>query len=378
MGVFRIFVGTLALINMVLVGLDFEAWFTEKGYFPERLAEVWADGVWRLNLLSGVTDSRVTAAFYIVVMIAALTTALGLGTRVSTIILFIGTVTLHHRSPDILHGGDYLLRAWIFLVMLAPSGKSCSLDRLIGLWRGKAPAIPEPVSLWPQRLVQYQLAIVYFTTVWQKSFGNMWWDGTATWYPLHLREFDRFPLPSFFENPPFIAISTYYTIFIELAMATLVFAKPLRKWILFGGILLHASIEYRLNIPLFAWIICSGYISHYSGEETTAWFRRLGERLRNFRLDVGLPAGYRFAPGPGTAIEATNALGLVEYGPGTTPSWQATDPDGKIRSPFVGSWLRSPGAWLLWPFWRRMMNRATRTDADRPESGVEAKVESNV
>ncbi len=381
MGVFRILVGFLAFVNFAMVAIDFEAWFTERGYFPVRLAEVWADGVWRFNLLSGVTDDRITAAVYLLVMLSALTTTIGLGTRISTIVLFLGTVTLHHRSPDILHGGDYLLRAWMFLIMIAPSGRACSFDRLIGLWRGRVPAQLELVSLWPQRLVQYQLAVVYFTTVWQKSFGNMWWDGTATWYPLHLREFDRFPLPSFLENPPFIAVSTYFTIFIELAMATLVFAKPLRKWILLGGLLLHASIEYRLNIPLFAFVITSGYVSHYSGEEVTAWARRLGERFKRRRISVQLPRGLRFQPGKGDAIEAVNCLGLIEYEPGTEPGWRAESAEGRPIYPGPATLLRSPGAWglAIWPpLCSRLLVRATENDTTDAPSDVEKKVTTHV
>jgi len=377
MGLFRILIGFLAFVNFAMLSIDFEAWFTERGYFPVRLAEVWADGVWRFNLLSGVTDDRLTAAVYLVVMLASLTTTVGLWTRVSTIVLFLGTVTLHHRSPDILHGGDYLLRAWIFLVMIAPSGRACSLDRLIALWKNRVPVEPEPVSLWPQRLVQYQLAIVYFTTVWQKSFGNMWWDGTATWYPLHLREFDRFPLPSFLENPPFIAASTYFTVFIELAMATLVFARPLRKWILLGGLLLHAGIEYRLNIPLFAMVITSAYVSHYSGEEVTAWAKRLGARLKKLMLDVSLPKGWRFRPGRGDAIQAMDCFGLITYRPGDAEDWRAETPAGKQVSPGPAILLRSPGSWGLavWPpLWRRIWKSACDTETTPAPDDVEEKV----
>lgn len=362
MGVFRMFVGALAFINYAMIAIDFDAWFTERGYFPVRLAEAWAQGVYRLNFLAGVTDSRITAGIYALVMVAALLTALGLWTRVATIALFLGTVTLHHRNPDILHGGDYLFRAWTFLVMIAPSGHAVSLDRLIGLWKGKAPIEHRPVSIWPQRLVQWQLAVVYFTTVWQKSFGTTWWDGTATHYPLQLREFDRFPLPAFAERQPFIAATTWYTIFIELAMATLVFARPLRKWILLGGLALHAGIEYRLNIPLFAFTICAGYISHYEGKEVTGWFARLGQRFSRWRLSVFRPQGSEPIPERVACLEACDPFRLVSYEKGQEPSWSASK-----GSPFVGSWLRSPGAWVLGVvpgLWKRMVTRSVKGGSD--------------
>lgn len=288
MGVFRILVGTLALVNALMVSLDFESWFTEKGYFPVAWAERWSGDVWRINLLQGVTDSRVTVVLYVLMCVAALLTALGLFTRVSSIALFILTVSFHHRSPDILHSGDTLMRQWMFFVAIAPSGAALSLDRLIKLRKGTAPAVPELVSLWPQRLVQFQLAVVYFTTVWHKMYGDMWRDGTAVHYPWHLHEFDRFPVPPFLDTAPWVQVNTYLTLAIELALATLVFAKPMRKLVLLGGLLLHAGIEYSMNIPLFAFIICSGYVCHYSGEEVTAWWKRLTARFGRSTSSAGV------------------------------------------------------------------------------------------
>jgi hypothetical protein len=170
----------------------------------------------------------------------------------------------------------------LLFVAIAPSGAACSLDRLLARRRGDAPADPAEVSLWPQRMMQIQLAIVYFTTVWHKSFGEWWLNGTATWYPPQLDEFDRFPVPSFFDQQPFIMGSTYFTLLVELAMATLVFAKPLRKWVLLSGVLLHAGIEYRMNIPLFGFIMAACYLTHYEGHEIAAWWGRTKKKLPVF------------------------------------------------------------------------------------------------
>ncbi len=361
MGVFRILVGTLTLVNFLMLSIDFETWFTDKGYYPAAWAEKWAGDVPRLNLLAGVTDSRVTLFWFVVLLVAALFTALGLFTRVSSIVMFVLLVTFNHRSPDILHSGDTLLRQWAFFVMVGPSGKACSLDRLIGLWKGKAPPVPDLVSAWPQRLVQYQLAVVYFATVWHKADGSMWRDGTAVHYPWHLHEFDRFPVPPFLDTQPFVALLTYGTLFIELALATLVFAKPLRKWVLLGGLMLHAGIEYSMNIPLFAFIICAGYISHYEGAEVTDWAKRVGDRLAKRRLLLHWPKSLVPRPGPLSALKATDPFGLLEVGPGEGDHWEATLPDGRSRPRFAASGARCVGAWpVAWipGVWRRLWNAA--------------------
>lgn len=278
MGVFRAVVGFLAFCSVAISFYHQEAFFSERGLFPQWMAERWSGGVPRFNLLAGVTSDGVVTVFFLIVLAAALLTSVGLFTRVASIVLLLGVVSLHHRSPDILHSGDTLLRMWLFIVAVAPSGRAFSLDRVIGLRRGTAPLEHELVSLWPQRLAQFQLAVVYFTTVWLKWFGSFWRDGTATWYPMHLGEFERFPLPSLVFDPTVVMLTTYGTLLVELALATLVFAKPLRKWVLLAGLGLHGYIEYSMNVPLFQWIIVAGFICHYSGEEVSAWARGLEAR----------------------------------------------------------------------------------------------------
>jgi hypothetical protein len=281
LGVFRILMGSLAFANLVLLSFDFEAWFTERGFVPLRVVPLYLGPNPRLNLLDGATDSRITLAFFLMVMLAAALTTVGLWTRISSIVLAVGMVTLHHRNPIILHGGDLVLRIGVMVLALSPCGKACSLDRLFALRKRKAPAVPDPVSLWPQRLMQYQVALIYFTTVWHKSRGHYWLDGTASYYPLHLNEFDRFWLPSFLEqNRLVIAATTYGTLAVEFALATLVFYRPLRNWVILAGIGMHAFIEWSMNIPLFAFLMMATYIVFFDGEEVSRFGERIKARLR--------------------------------------------------------------------------------------------------
>ncbi len=291
MGLFRAVFCAIVFVNLAMVAVDFNAWFTETGYVPTAILNRWSGGVFRFSLLQHVTNSNVTAVFYGLTMLAALMTTLGLYTRVASIALLIGVTSLHHRCPDILHSGDTLVRAMLLYIAVAPSGAALSLDRWIAVRRGTAPAEPLDVSLWPQRMMQIQIAIVYLTTVWHKSFGNWWLNGTATWYPPQLDEFDRFPVPHFFDQQPMVAVMTYGTLVAELALGTLVFAKPLRKWVLLAGVLLHAGIEWRMNIPLFSFITVATYMVFYEGRETAEWLKRLVEKYKPLRT-----ISHRWAP----------------------------------------------------------------------------------
>ncbi|MBX3113137.1 MAG: HTTM domain-containing protein [Fimbriimonadaceae bacterium] len=274
MCVFRIFVGLLSFINLLILMVVFKDIYTEKGLFPVWMSERYTEGIPRFNLLAGVTDERVTMVVFGLAVVASILTMIGLWTRVASIGLFVLMVTLHHRSGDILHSGDWLLRLWVFAVAVGPSGAALSVDRWLKKRKGTAPAELEEVSLWPQRLVVFQLCILYFNTVWLKWSGDLWRNGTATYYSQHLNEFKRFPIPPFMDTMFVTHIATWGTLIVELSLATLVFSKPLRKWILLAGLGMHGYIEYSMNIPLFQWVIVSAYICHYSGEEILGWWNR--------------------------------------------------------------------------------------------------------
>lgn len=358
MGVFRIFTGTLAFINFAMIAVDFDAWFGERGYVPSRIGDRAVGDLVRINFLYGVADDRITIAFYVLTMIAAVLTAFGLWSRVSSVVLAVGVITLHHRNILILHGGDTLLRMCCIYVALSPSGAACSVDRLVRLWKGKEVGAPALVSLWPQRLVEYNIALLYFTSVWNKSFGSAWKGGYATYYPLNLHEFDRFWVPDFLQRQPFLMLTTYGTLAVELAMATLVFYKPARRWVILSALGLHAFIEYSMNIPLFEWVMVSTFIAFYEGEEITAWAKRMGQRLKRCAVTVFLPQGTGLHPERGAALKATDAFGLVTYDTGREPTWSAQTANGKPRAPLWASWSRSLGAWPLTIVpgtWRRIL-----------------------
>ncbi len=297
MGVFRAIMSGLIFINFCMISLFYQDWFSEKGYVPNWLAAFWLDKdvnltangqlrVPRIDLLYGVTDERVLWAFNIIVILAALLSSLGLFTRVSTIVLAIGVVSFHHRNAAILHGGDTVIRVCAIYMALAPSGAAFSLDRFFAVRAGRAPLIPPEVSLWPQRLIAYNCSLVYFTTTWAKWFGSLWKAGAATWYPARLHEFDRFPVPKFFNDFPMVYLTTYGTLAVEFALATLVWFKPLRKWILISGICLHMFIEYSMNIPLFSYLMITMYIAYYEGDEVVAWWEKVKARFAKKPIPV--------------------------------------------------------------------------------------------
>lgn len=351
----------LIFINMLTMVHQIDDFFREKSYVPAwvgskhlggqlvnpkirfgpSVVELPVKGVPRINVLSGVRNDNLTIAVFWATTVLAFLVMIGFWTRVSSILLAILFVSLHHRNPLILYGMDTIMRVCVIYLAIGPAGASCSLDRLIRLWKGKEQELPK-VSLWPQRLIAFQMAVIYFTTVWDKWYGSHWRDGTATWYPYRLNEFARFPYPEFLREFPVVTFTTYGTLIIELALASLVFARPLRKAILLAGLGMHGIIEYTMNIPLFGYVMCSLYISHYEGEEIKGWAARLGQRLRKVRAKLQIPEGQRLTDEARRTLEAADLLRLLEIQtvPATAkPSLQL----GKLA-------FFNPILWLFAPF----------------------------
>jgi len=305
MCLFRILIGTWAAISILMFLLDWQSWFSPTGYTPTEMMMRYAPpmswrftlfgqlydyggAVPRINLMAGLAAPWMNLAFLLGVFAAAVATAVGYRTRLATIILAVGLVSIHHRNMLLLQGADTTLRVCCWYLTVMPCGLMYSMDRRRELWKDPFATVKQ-VSLWPQRITAVNCALIYLTTFWLKfgyNAGNHWRDGTATWYPVRLAEFERFPLPPFLTEGPMIAVTTYGTLAIEAALASLVFFKETRKWALMAGIALHAGIEYSMNIPLFGYIITSMYVLYYSGDEVQAWIDRQVDRFGLRRQEV--------------------------------------------------------------------------------------------
>jgi hypothetical protein len=272
---YRILYGLLVIADLILLYPDWLTWFGPNGFMRLPTSHVVAPGT-RLNLFSVMpaTDGWALALFWVMLIFAIFLT-IGLFSRLSSVIVYLGLVSLHERNIFILNGGDTLLRTTGFFLMFAPTGGALSVDRLLRIYRGQEGVAVPPRPPWAQRMIQIQVSIAYLSTFYWKSQGSHWIDGTALHYAWRLEEFRRFPVPEL-QNPLLLKLMTWGSLVIEGALGTLVWIRELRYWVLLGGVLLHLSIEYSMNIPLFEWIAIATYANFIYPEDLTrawAWVR---------------------------------------------------------------------------------------------------------
>jgi hypothetical protein len=274
---YRILFGLLIIADLLLLRPDWLAWYGTQGWVSINTMHTMEPGV-RLNLFTLIPQSNawIEALFWVFLASAALLT-IGFLTRVNSVIVFLCLTSIHQRDLYILHPGDALLRVTGFFLMFAPAGAALSIDRLVRIRRGKEGREIRPRSPWAQRMIQIEVALLYVVGFWWKSMGTDWADGTALHYVLHLDEFRRFPLPSWFQGPLMVKLGTWFTLVLEFSLGVLVWFKELRYSVLLLGILFHLFLEYALNIQLFQWIILATYVTFVDPSDWARiwnWIRR--------------------------------------------------------------------------------------------------------
>ncbi len=185
---------------------------------------------------------------------------IGFCTRINSVIVYLCMTSLHQRNPFILHGGDDFLRVASFFLIFAPSGAALSVDRAIRFARGSESGAAKPINPWAQRMIQLELAFVYFMAFWQKMRGVKWRNGTAVYYVLHYHALARFPIPQWALAPTVARAETWAVLLFQVGFPLLVWLPKFRYPVLLLGLGFHLCLEYALNIPMFQWDILSAYV----------------------------------------------------------------------------------------------------------------------
>jgi hypothetical protein len=271
LGLLRILFGGLACLYLLSFLHQFALFFSTSGWLNSSFQNLTATTYF--SLLSGARDDAPVKGFLIVTLVASFCMMVGFFSRTATVVATIGLISINGRMALIPYTAFHLLENLAFSLCFAESGAAYSLDSLLTKRRGRT---PPPVSLWPQKLIQIQIALVYFSAVLYKAFDPCWTQGHAVYYALHyLSDFQNFWLPEFMRNPPITNLMTYGTLVVEAGLCFLPFIKRYRVPILFLGVVLHVSAGYDMLLPLYGATMIISYISYFRGEEIAQFFRRL-------------------------------------------------------------------------------------------------------
>jgi hypothetical protein len=276
LGAFRILFGLIILANLGLLLFDLDYWFTDLGIMRGGEAKELA-GPLRFSVLFWIRDPLGVRIFFAVTAVIACLYTVGWHTRISGVAVYVAMVSIYHRNILTDSGADSLVTLITFYMMLSPAGAAYSLDaRRAAKVRGTA---AEPLIIpWAQRLIQLQVALIYFMTALFKANGTSWLNGTALHFVINNTEVGRSYLTWTSEYPLLLNLMTHGAIVIEFALAFLLWFRPTRRWLILAGLALHAGIALTVNIQIFGELITASYVVFLAPDELESVLRALNPK----------------------------------------------------------------------------------------------------
>ena len=206
-------------------------------------------------------------------MLASLALILGAFSRWPAVLLWVFAVSVDYRAQMMTSGADQLLRCFLFLLMISPITKAWSVD----CWWRRRSGRTLRAGGWVPRyglvLMQLQVFVIYYQTVWIKLPDHYWRNGELISYFM-MSMYSRFPSPAWAEWELLSSVLTYATIGIELAVPWLLWSRR-GRWAGFVlGWGLHASIAVVSILHLFSAAIMSTYfcyLERHNFERLARW-----------------------------------------------------------------------------------------------------------
>ncbi len=230
---------------------------------------VWKNGPDRrfFSFLRWLPESRGSVSVVIGIYgLAGVCVSVGFATPWATAVAFLAAVSLHHRNRHVLHSGDSLLRILTFLLIFSDAGAVLSIDAAL------AESPVEPGSPWALRLMQLQLASLYFISVFYKLRGRTWRRGTASHYASSLLAHRRLRLPAALDGIVAHRIATWSTLAVEFAGGTLIWWPQTRYPVLAGLAGLHLTLQLLMRMHVFQFTMLVSLILFVPGEDLAGLF----------------------------------------------------------------------------------------------------------
>ncbi|MEN8182257.1 MAG: HTTM domain-containing protein [Myxococcota bacterium] len=255
LALFRVSVGLLLLADLAVRAGDLVAHYTDLGVLPVEVLRAHPHGrllrMLSLHTLHG--SESFQAALFLLAAASAVALVLGIHTRWAALLSWLLLLSLQHRNPLVIYGGDNALAVVLFWCLFVPLGARASVDARQG--RGRAAA---RVFSWGSAGLLLQVAAIHWFSVFHKRSPEWILDGTAVAYALHMDHLVR-PLGVVLrEHELLLRGLTHGTMLLELVGPLLLFSPwrfvPLRMLTIGAFVGLHLGIGTTLHLLHFSWI----------------------------------------------------------------------------------------------------------------------------
>lgn len=277
---FRIIIGAVAS-SCALTDLFFsKIWFYDACPTSLKVMHSFNGADFRLSIFNLVAANETTVSVALMALaLSGFTLSLGLKSRLSAFLVWLLRLSFYNQNIHVWNCGDAFLQISLLLMILGPSGNLYSLDALIRRKRRQQP-LPAMVEPWVQRLIQFQIMVIYGCSFFYKT-GATWWNGTAVHYALNSYSFSYMHMPVF-DMLWASRVATWGTLAIEFSLFTLIWVKGLRKWVLLAGAMMHVAMFSLMTIHALEILMIASYLNFIDPavlERFVSRFGRGGRKL---------------------------------------------------------------------------------------------------
>lgn len=226
-----------------------DGWLPANRRFPEQNGGSWSVFFWPVN-------AWVSTSIIFVGLVAALLMSLGWRSRSMIFVVWLVWVSLWNKNPLILDGDDAVLKIMCFYLLLTPCGETWSIS-------ARNSHSPQSAEIWPLRLMQFQLALIYFVSGWVKFHNPDWLNGAVIQNVLIHPHYSRWNAWELTHLPWIDLALSWMAGFIrwwEVLFPLLLLHPFSRKIILIIGVLFHLGLLATMNLRGFAIVMLSIYL----------------------------------------------------------------------------------------------------------------------
>lgn len=253
----RIGIGLLVLIYLIRLMPLASFHFSSAGWLAEPGFQIdWGHSGW--SLLFHFHSELEVKIFFLLAVVFASGFTLGFYARLCGLFTWLALVSLWHRNPLILDGDDALLRLSLLYLLMSPCGAAYTPFNLTKIPRKTAP-------IWPLRLIQIQLAIVYFVSGYAKFQSQAWLDGNIISSVLQHPQYARWNIVPWIEQYGLNDVLLFLSVLIrwwELLFPVLMLNPYSKILALYFGILFHIGLLLFMHLRLFPVIMLVLYIAY--------------------------------------------------------------------------------------------------------------------
>lgn len=206
------------------------------------------------------TWAPVVHGFLIVLLLLA---TLGLSNRFLMLITWVISQGFINRNYSMLFGADLIGALFLFYLSFTLCHERYSFKTFFfkkhQVDQSNEENFSSLVSSVFFRLMQFQIAVIYMYTGFEKLKGSTWWDGTALWTVFANPQFVSYDFIFLRNFPLFFTMGTFITLIFEIYFPAMILFKPARTIFLCLGVFFHTMIGVLLSLMPFSMIMISTY-----------------------------------------------------------------------------------------------------------------------